>query len=191
MSNPELYIIAGPNGSGKSVSAPFIIPKNISIIDTDDIASQISRKAGGVNTTELTNREAVWLLNKALENKKSIAFETNLCDNETWQFISAWKNIGYIIHLFFICVDNIALLNMRIRARADGGGHFIHPRIVEDRYHAALKLMQIYKYIPDYLFLVNHSHLFETVCEFHPGNEKRRAQNLPDWCKQILNETCK
>lgn len=189
MSYPELYVIAGPNGSGKSVSAPFIIPKNISIIDTDDLASQLSKKAGGVNATELANREAVWLLNNALENKTSIAFETNLCDNETWQFILAWKNRGYIIHLFFICVDSIELLNMRIKARADGGGHFIHPRIVEDRYHAALKLMQIYKHIPNYLFLVDHSYMFESICEFHAGKEIRRAKNLPFWCRYILNET--
>ncbi len=56
---PELYVIAGPNGIGKTTSAFDLIPANIPIINSDEIAAAI-RDAGllSTNTQEYSNRDA-------------------------------------------------------------------------------------------------------------------------------------
>lgn len=47
--SPELYVIAGPNGIGKTTSAFDLIPANIPIVNSDEIAAAV-RDAGLINT---------------------------------------------------------------------------------------------------------------------------------------------
>lgn len=41
MESPVLYVLAGPNGIGKTTSSYDIIPENIPIINSDEIAKQV------------------------------------------------------------------------------------------------------------------------------------------------------
>ena len=55
---PILYVIAGPNGIGKTTSSYDLIPSNIPIINSDEIAKEV-RSAGIIlsgNTQEYSNR---------------------------------------------------------------------------------------------------------------------------------------
>jgi predicted ABC-type ATPase len=64
MDTPVLYIIAGPNGIGKTTSAFDIIPQNIPIISSDEIAKQVrAAELVKTNTQEYSNREAQLLCN--------------------------------------------------------------------------------------------------------------------------------
>ena len=63
MDTPVLYIIAGPNGIGKTTCAFDIIPQNIPIINSDEIAKLVkAAELVKTNTQEYSNREAQLLL---------------------------------------------------------------------------------------------------------------------------------
>ncbi len=42
---PTIYVIAGPNGIGKTTSSFDLLPKNIPLINSDEIAKE-AREAG-------------------------------------------------------------------------------------------------------------------------------------------------
>src|SRR5437867_2525651 len=135
MDTPVLYVIAGPNGIGKTTSAFDIIPQNIPIISSDEIAKQVkAAKLVKTNTQEYSNREAQLLVQQHLDKKATFAIETNLSDEETWKFLAAVKKLGYKLHLVYLSTDDLELLNNRIYERSLRGEHFVRPDIVEERY---------------------------------------------------------
>ena len=59
MQPPVLYVIAGPNGIGKTTASFDIVPVNIPIINSDEIAKQLrTTEIVNLNTQEYSNREA-------------------------------------------------------------------------------------------------------------------------------------
>jgi predicted ABC-type ATPase len=50
MNSPTLYIVAGPNGIGKTTSFFDVIPRNIPVINSDEIAAEIRRKGNAPAT---------------------------------------------------------------------------------------------------------------------------------------------
>jgi predicted ABC-type ATPase len=87
---PTIYVIAGSNGIGKTTSTYNLIPQNIPIINSDEIAKEI-KLAGHIhgNTQEYANHKAIDLVNEQLKKQGSFAIETNLADNDTWKFLSS------------------------------------------------------------------------------------------------------
>lgn len=64
---PELHVVAGPNGAGKTTCFGDLVPEGIDYINADLIAKTIREQAGGLNTQDIANREAVNLFwNKKL-----------------------------------------------------------------------------------------------------------------------------
>jgi predicted ABC-type ATPase len=85
---PTVYVIAGPNGIGKTTSSFDLLPKNVPLINSDEIAKE-AREAGiiSVNSQEYSNQEATKLVNDHLNIRSSFIIETNLADVETWKFL--------------------------------------------------------------------------------------------------------
>ena len=95
-----------PIGIGKTTSAFDIIPKNIPIINSDEIAKQVrAAELVKTNTQEYSNREAQLLIDQHLENKASFAIETNLIDEDTWKFLAGAKKLGYRLHFLYLSTD--------------------------------------------------------------------------------------
>ena len=94
---PKLYIIAGPNGIGKTSTALNQIPKNIPIINADEITKQLKETFSHINVQELAQDETTKQINFHLSQKSSFGFETNLADLETWKFIESVQFLGYQI----------------------------------------------------------------------------------------------
>jgi predicted ABC-type ATPase len=78
---PTIYVIAGPNGIGKTTSSFDLLPKNIPLINSDEIAKD-AREAGilSVNSQEYSNQEAARLVDEHLNRRSSFIIETNLAD---------------------------------------------------------------------------------------------------------------
>lgn len=111
-----VYVVAGPNGIGKSTSAYSVLPINIPIINADDIAKQLREELRDLNVQELANAEAIQRMNSYLARKESFGFETNLADNDTWEFLKRMNLIGYEVIIQFFCTDNIDLCINRYSA---------------------------------------------------------------------------
>ena len=182
MDTPMLYIIAGPNGIGKTTSAFDIIPQNIPIISSDEIAKQIrAAELVKTNTQEYSNREAQLLLQQHLEKKADFAIETNLSDQETWKFLIGAKKLGYRLHLVYLSTDDLDLLNSRIEERSLRGEHFVRPDIVEERYFVSLKLLNHYFVEADTLQLIDNSETLRPVALIKNGQLETVSEDLPAW----------
>ncbi len=113
---PVLYVIAGPNGIGKTTSNFDLIPKNIPLINSDEIAKEV-RQSGLIkaNAQEFSNREAIKMMNEYLERRISFAIETNLADVDTWKFLLEVQKGGYKLEVIYISTADIEVLNKHYR----------------------------------------------------------------------------
>lgn len=189
MPPPDLFVIAGPNGIGKTTSSFDIIPAQVPIINSDEIANAV-RNSGmaSVNTQEFSNREATRLMNEYLEQKKSFAIETNLADVDTWKFLLETQKQGFNLNIIYLSTDSLDLLNGRIDARVLAGEHYIRPDIVEERYLSGLKLLNHYFEKPDILQLFDNSVTLILVAEVQKGKISTLNPPVPDWVEKYLGD---
>ncbi len=187
MPPPDLFVIAGPNGIGKTTSSFDIIPAQIPIINSDEIANAV-RNSGmiSVNTQEFSNREATRLMNEYLEQKKSFAIETNLADVDTWKFLLETQKQGFTLNIIYLSTDSLDLLNDRINARVLAGEHYIRPDIVEERYLNGLKLLNHYFEKPDSLQLFDNSATLVLVADLYQGKIQTLNTPVPEWVEKYL-----
>jgi predicted ABC-type ATPase len=187
MPPPDLFVIAGPNGIGKTTSSFDIIPAQVPIINSDEIANAV-RNSGmvSVNTQEFSNREATRLMNEYLEQKKSFAIETNLADVDTWKFLIETQKQGFTLNIIYLSTDSLDLLNDRIDARVLAGEHYIRPDVVEERYLNGLNLLNHYFEKSDSLQLFDNSSTLVLVAEVHKGEIQTLNPPLPDWVEKYL-----
>ena len=184
---PIIYVVAGPNGIGKTTSSFDLLPKNVPLINSDEIAKE-AREAGilAVNSQEYSNQEASKLVDDHLQERRSFVIETNLADVETWKFLIKVQQLGYELNVKYISTDKLELLNDRIAERVLLGDHFVRPDIVEQRYIAGLKLLDHYFDYPDILELFDNSKAMLLVAECRKGQVKLRSEELPTWIMEYL-----
>ncbi|MDZ7936181.1 MAG: hypothetical protein U5M51_14685 [Emticicia sp.] len=188
---PVIYVVAGPNGIGKSTSVYSVLPINIPIINADDIAKQFREELKDINVQEIANAEAIRVMNEYLFKKESFGFETNLADNDTWQFLTRVKLIGYQVVVHFFCSDNIDLCINRVLGRTKEGGHFVREDIIRGRYANAIKLLRYYKDSPDLLILTDNSTVPTDVCKIADGKIELENHPIPKWVIDIISESTK
>lgn len=189
MASPILYILAGPNGIGKTTSSFDIIPANVPIINSDEIARQV-RISGivNVNTQEYSNREAQRLVKEHLDNNATFAIETNLSDEETWKFLIGVQKSGYSLHLVYLTTDDLTLLNNRIKERSLRGEHYVRPDIVEERYNTSLRLLKHYISVPDIVQLIDNTAPLTVIALKKGDHWEIVNKTLPKWFTNYLEQ---
>lgn len=186
---PTIYVLAGANGVGKTTVNPFFIPKNVPYVNADDFAYQLRQRLGNdVNVQELANAEALEQMNLFIVKKQTFAIETNLADNDTWQFLIGIQRLGYTLHLNFFSVSDIDICINRVKNRVLHGGHFVRPDIVIARYKIGLSLLKHYKNIPDRLVLTDNTTKSINCLEMSLGEIFFQKKVLPEWVKSILTD---
>jgi predicted ABC-type ATPase len=186
---PTIYVIAGPNGIGKTTSSFDLLPKNVPLINSDEIAKE-ARETGilSVNTQEYSNQEAARLVDEHLNKRSSFIIETNLADVETWKFLIKVQQLGYELNVKYISTDRLDLLNSRIAERVLLGDHFVRPDIVEQRYIAGLKLLDHYLEYPDVLEIFDNSRTMQLVVECRKGEIIMLTEELPEWVEHLVSK---
>jgi predicted ABC-type ATPase len=186
---PTIFVIAGPNGIGKTTSSFDLLPKNVPLINSDEIAKD-AREAGilSVNSQEYSNQEATRLVDEHLNKRSSFIIETNLADVETWKFLIKVQQLGYELNMKYISTDRLDLLNGRIAERVLLGDHFVRPDIVEQRYIAGLKLLDHYFEYPDVLEIFDNSKTMQLVAECRKGKIIMLVEKLPVWVDHLLGD---
>lgn len=185
---PHIYILAGANGIGKTTVNSFFIPQGVPFINADDIAKQLKLQLGNINVQELANAQAIERMNQYILKRENFAIETNLADNETWQFLKGLQGLGYILNLHFFGASDVNMCIDRVKNRVFHGGHFVRPDIVRWRYENGLKLLQINKNIPDRLILTDNEHESTFCLEMQFGEIVFKNEKLPEWVKYVLSE---
>lgn len=189
---PTIFVIAGPNGIGKTTSTYDILPSNIPVINSDEIAKE-ARAAGLItsNTQEYSNHEASRLVDEQLKNRNTFAVETNLADVETWKFLIKVQQLGYEVHVKYYSTSQLQVLNDRIAIRVQLGDHFVRPDIVEERYINGLELLDHYFNFVDVLELFDNTDSMILVGEFKRGKVVMLAEYLPEWVVRHLGRHLK
>ena len=180
---PTIYVLAGANGIGKTTVNPFFIPKGVPYINADDIARQFRERHGGnMNVQELANAEAIERLNQFIAKRQNVAIESNLADNETWQFLLGIQGLGYAIHLNFFGTSEVDICIDRVLQ----GGHFVRPDIVKARYEVGLLLLRQYLSIPDVLILTDNTTSSVNIAELKFGEIVFQTTPLPPWVQFVF-----
>ncbi|MBN8689570.1 MAG: AAA family ATPase [Armatimonadetes bacterium] len=140
MSNPpQAVVIAGPNGSGKSTCAELLLPSDMTFINADMIAQEISGTRS--TTADLqAGRILVERLDALTSKRKDFAVETTLATRKLEPRLQKLKELGYETHLIFLWMPSDDLAVQRVAARVRAGGHNVPEETIRRRFRRGLEL---------------------------------------------------
>ncbi len=139
--NKKVIIIAGPNGAGKTTFAHSFLPEEAQcprFINADLIAAGLSPfapeaaalKAGRLMPKEIADCE---------RKGESFAFETTLSGHGYLARITQWREQGYHVSLFFLCLPDAETAIARVSERVAQGGHNIPDAVIRRRFAAGMR----------------------------------------------------
>ena len=130
-----MIIIAGCNGSGKSTFSQSIVGSEIVPFDYDKrflehynvLRDCEFREKFAIDKTTIDLEN---LILNSFVNLQSVCFETNFV-NVPMNWINKAKELGYLIELYFFCLNSIDKAKARVALRVRNMGHFVEDEIVE------------------------------------------------------------
>jgi predicted ABC-type ATPase len=149
---PNLYIIAGPNGAGKTTFARKFLPdyaKCLEFVNVDLIANGIS-PFDPERAALRAGRVMLEQIHSLAERGVDFGFETTLSGKTYVKLLQGMKKGGYLIHIFFLWINDVELALERIKLRVRNGGHAIPEAIVRRRFGRSLvNFLRVYKPLAD------------------------------------------
>ncbi len=137
---PVLFVLAGVNGAGKSsVGGATLRSRNLQYFNPDEAASRI-RAALGCSVEEANARawnEGKQLLEKAIRERTSHAFETTLGGRTITRLIAEAAVAGFDVRMWFVGLTTVEQHIARVRARVAAGGHDIPEEKIRERWDTA------------------------------------------------------
>jgi len=139
---PKLIIVAGPNGSGKTTITEQGLAHqwfdDCLYINPDNLAQEEfegwNDKGSVLNAAKLATK----MRYQALEEGRSIAFETVFSSDEKIDFIVKAKELGYFVRVFFISTNSPKICASRIAQRVLQGGHEVPISKIVSRYSKSI-----------------------------------------------------
>ena len=148
----NLYIIAGPNGTGKTTFARKFLPdyaKCLEFVNVDLIANGIS-PFDPERAALRAGRIMLEQIHSLAQRRLDFGFETTLSGKAYIKLLQKMKKGGYLIHLFFLWINDVELALERIRLRVRNGGHAIPEATVRRRFGRSLaNFLLVYKPLAD------------------------------------------
>ena len=118
---PQLWVIAGPNGAGKSTLVRQKLAALLFVINPDDIALALPRRADGTLNELEAGRHAIALRKSKIANGLSFAIETTMSGSSTLRFMATARASGYKVTLIYIGLDDARLSQSRVATRVSDG----------------------------------------------------------------------
>jgi predicted ABC-type ATPase len=135
-----MYVAAGPPGSGKSTFLRREFFDNADYFNADDRAAQITGSYRSIPTSvrAWVNKEFEQWINTHIEQRKSLAFETTLRSNITFQHARMARDKGFRVYMRYVAVGEEESLK-RVANRADAGGHAASERTLLNIHRSSMK----------------------------------------------------
>lgn len=160
MQHPDLIIIAGCNGAGKSSYSstlvdglvPFDYDKRfLEVYET--LRDSEFREQFAINqvTEELTNT-----IQKSFLEKKSFCFETNFHVYPS-NWINEAKKNGFIIQLYFFCLESLDIAKDRVKTRTLNKGHFVNDSTIDFKWKEGYKNFNVHFSDFDKIIVIDNS----------------------------------
>jgi predicted ABC-type ATPase len=164
----KIIIIAGPNGAGKTTFAKNFLPREahtLRFINADLIAAGLAP----FNPESISFKAARLMLNELdeyTESGESFAFETTLSGSHYLQRIEEWRNLGYVVKLWFIALSSPEIAISRVAERVAQGGHNIPEDVIRRRFKAGLEnFLKYQKAVNSWVLFDGDSAELETIAQ--------------------------
>jgi predicted ABC-type ATPase len=181
-----IYVVGGTNGVGKSTIREELLGPSIPYINADFIAQQLKTQHASLMLAELDRQYGSEEIKRYISAGKSFAFENNLHEAKTFQWLAEMQKSGYCIELFYIGVDNLQITTSRIQERVRRGEHHVPPNEVFARYENGMKLMQYYFNMPDKILMIDNTYVRYTCLEAEKGQIVFQLTDAPAWVKLFV-----
>ena len=137
----RIIIVAGPNGAGKTTFARAFLPAEANLprfINADQIAAGLAAFAP---ETAAIRAGRVMLEEIALcaARGDDFAFETTLSGLSYLRSIREWKQRGYRVSLYFLCLPTAEWAIARVALRVSQGGHDVPEDVIRRRFSSGLE----------------------------------------------------
>ncbi|OLC00051.1 MAG: ZTL protein [Candidatus Rokubacteria bacterium 13_1_40CM_68_15] len=139
--DPCIYVLAGTNGAGKSsLAGATFLRAGVEYFNPDQAARLILARNPGLGQTEANS--AAWhqgrrLLERAIAERKTFAFETTLGGTTITALLERALNAGIAVRVWYVGLEGPELHVARVRARVARGGHDIPVEQVRARYDSS------------------------------------------------------
>lgn len=158
----SLYIIAGCNGAGKTTASYSVLPYSLNIrefVNADEIAKGLS-PFNPENMAIRAGRLMLERIDELIEQGVSFAIETTLATRSYINLVKVAHGHGYVVHVLFFYLKDVALARRRVAERVAHGGHDIPQDIIERRYSAGLRnLLRLFVKVVDRWVIYDNSEL--------------------------------
>ncbi len=183
---PTLTVVAGANGSGKSTLTK-LYADNTLLIDPDAIAREIAPTNPSAAAVA-AGRQALTLSQQYIQLGHSFIVETTLAGNSYLKLMREVKNLGWLVALVYVGIENPNINLQRVRDRVKLGGHDVPIADILRRYDRSLAHLAKASKIADRLTLYDNStdaghQLIATV----EGTQTIiHVQELPKWIDRAI-----
>jgi predicted ABC-type ATPase len=135
---PTIHVLAGTNGAGKSsVGGAALRREGADYFNPDEVARSVVAANPGI-ALELANsiawREGKRLLERAIDEKLDLTFETTLGGNTIPALLERAAEAGLDVRVWYVGLSSPELHIARVRARVAKGGHAIPEDKIRERY---------------------------------------------------------
>jgi predicted ABC-type ATPase len=183
LSTPVFTLIAGPNGSGKSslTAGNRDFFSSYPLLDPDALAKTVQVDA--LHSSHIAaGREVLNRIEEHLTHRKSIAVETTLSGKNYLQTMQRARDLGFMVHLLYICTSDVDLNLIRVQRRFIGGGHNVPENDIRRRYIRSLQNLVVAAHIAHYAVIFDNStrHGYREICTIHRGISQW-FEPIPAW----------
>lgn len=185
-----IYVVGGTNGVGKSTIREELLGPSIPYINADFIAKELKTRHASLMLAELARQFGSEQMKKYIASGESFAFENNLHEAKTYQWLEEMQKKDFRIEIYYVGVNNLQITTKRIQERVKRGEHHVPPDEVFARYENGLKLLRHYFAMPDKLLLIDNTEISQICLQaekgvilFHHG--------VVSWVEQFVNSLTK
>jgi predicted ABC-type ATPase len=199
---PCIYVIAGPNGGGKSSIVGAVLLEAGGDYFNPDVESKRIRDENP-HISEFDANSMAWklgksLLERAIREQKTFAFETTLGGNTIPSLLAAAVERGLQLKIWYISLSTPELHIQRVRSRVAKGGHGIPEAKIRERFERGR--MNLLRLLPKTTDLRLYDNTLDAdpdegvapepllVLHFRDGRivQMCEATITPNWAKPIM-----
>ena len=181
-----IYVVGGTNGVGKSTIREELLGPEVPYINADFIAKEMKGGQTSLMLAELAREYGSGQMKKYIAAGESFAFENNLHEAKTFQWLQQMQQEGYRVEIYYVGLSDLRITTKRIKERVERGEHYIPPEEVLLRYENGLKLLAYYFFMPDKLVLIDNS-MFRMLCMVAKKGLFDYKESVPfQWVRRIL-----
>jgi predicted ABC-type ATPase len=160
---PQAVILAGPNGAGKTTLAKSLLPAHFTFINADMIAQELTGHSAAAGDIQ-AGRVLIDRVQKLLDQRADFALETTLSSQSLLGRVRSWRELGYEVHLLYVCLSSEELAVQRVAERVRAGGHYIPEQTIRRRYKRSLQ-----NFFSTYMNLVHTWRCYDNSSAWKPA----------------------